>query len=87
IALEIILGFNPLQVLMTTDNNRIAPHEELLKKYNREYEDAYYIIVEETDSNEQIWRIIHKLIQIDDRNRFESVDAFMDSMKSIKGGL
>ncbi len=43
--------------------------------------------MEETDSNEQIWRIIHKLIQIDDRNRFESVDAFMDSMKSIKGGL
>ncbi len=32
IALEIILGFNPLQVLMTTDNNRIAPHEELIKK-------------------------------------------------------
>ena len=87
IALEIMLGFNPLQNIMITGGNRTVPHEELLKKYNREYEDAYYNIVEETDSNEQIWRIMHKLVQIDDRNRFESVDAFMDSMKSIEGGL
>ncbi|EUJ26007.1 Serine/threonine-protein kinase Pkn1 [Listeria grayi] len=87
IALEIILGFNPLETIMITCNNRTAPHEEVLKKYSREYEDDYYRIVEETDSNEQIWRIIYKLIQIEDRNRFESVDAFIDSMKSIEGGL
>lgn len=87
IALEIILGFNPLKSIIITHNNQTAPHEELLNKYNREYEDVYYNVVEETDLNEQIWRIIHKLIQIEDRNRFESVDSFIDSMKSIEGGL
>lgn len=83
ISLEILLGYNPLYKIIT-HRDIIYPHKILLEKYDRDIEDDIYKSVKETNFVSRLLLIIKKLIQIDDRNRFDSIDSFLDSLKAME---
>lgn len=83
ISLEILLGYNPLFKIITY-RDIIYPHKMLLEKYDRDIEDDIYKAVKETNFVSRLLLIIKKLIQVDDRNRFDSIDSFLDSLKAME---
>lgn len=83
ISLEILLGYNPLYMIESR-NNTICPHKLLLEKYDRDIEDDIYKVVKETNFVSRLLLIIKKLIQVDDRNRFDSIDSFLDSLRTME---
>lgn len=84
ISLEILLGYNPLSKIITSRASVLYPHKILLEKYDRDIEDDIYKVVKETNFVSRLLLIIKKLIQVDDRNRFDSIDSFLDSLKVME---
>ena len=83
IALEIILGYNPLYKIISEGNVAI-PHKELLNKYNRDIEDEIFRSIEENNFTARLVLIIKKLIQTEERLRFDSVNAFIKALKTME---
>lgn len=84
IALEIVIGYNPLHKIIIEESKRVNPHMELLKRYDREIEDDFFDNVEENEFTSRILLIIKKLIQVEDNLRFSSIDSFILSVNSLK---
>lgn len=82
IALEMVIGYNPLGKIIQP--NPYFPHEELLRKYNREIEDIFFDKLEEDEFNSRLFLVIKKLVQIEDRARYDSVDSFMRALTSLE---
>ncbi|ENZ7264017.1 serine/threonine protein kinase [Enterococcus faecalis] len=83
-SLEMVIGYNPLKKIIFDEGKAHAPHNELLKKFDREIEDDYYDNVEENEFTSRLLLIIKKLLQIEDELRFDSVDSFIISLNSLK---
>ncbi|WP_413524633.1 protein kinase domain-containing protein [Carnobacterium divergens] len=83
-SLEIVIGYNPLKKIIFDEGKSHAPHNELLKKFDREIEDEYYDNVDENEFTSRLLLIIKKLLQIEDELRFDSVESFMTSLNSLK---
>lgn len=83
ISLEIVLGYNPLKKIILEENCS-SPHEELLRRYNRKIEDDFFNNVEEDEFHSRLFLIIKKMIQIDDRYRYDSIDSFLVAVNSLK---
>jgi len=84
IALEILLGYNPLTKIIT-DGERVAPHTVLLNRYNRDIEDSIFKVIDEDEFTSRLLLIIKKLIQIEEHNRFDSIDSFQAALNTMKG--
>lgn len=87
IALEIVLGYNPLKKIMIEGKSATSPHEELLRKYDREIEDNFFKKLEDDEDNFKIFMIIKKLIQVDDIKRFDSIESLIVSLDILKRGV
>jgi len=86
IALEIILGYNPLNEIIRKENVIHAPHRELLARYSRDLEDKIFMKITENEFSSKLLIIIKKLIQIEERNRFDSIDSFIATLNIMKRG-
>ncbi|MBC1585697.1 protein kinase [Listeria seeligeri] len=84
IALEMIVGYNPLEKIFIGEGHIHPPHNDLLKKVDREIEDDYYDNVDENEFTSRLLLIIKKLLQIEDNLRFDTVDSFIISLNSLK---
>ena len=83
IALEVILECNPLAKIIS-DGDIIAPHEMLLKRYNRDIEDSIFKMVDENPFTSRLLLIIKKMIQVEERNRFDSIDSFLVALSTME---
>ena len=83
IALEIILGYNPLFKIIS-EGDTASPHKELIRRYDREIEDDIFRSIEENDFTSRLVLIIKKLIQIEERNRFDSVNSFILALNTVE---
>lgn len=86
ISLEILLGYNPLEKVISIPNPaiHINPHVFMLGRYEREIEDDIYKNIRESDFSSHLLLVIKKLIQIEDRNRFDSIESFLNSLKILE---
>lgn len=82
IAIEIILGYNPLKELR---NKSTEPHKELLKQYNRSIEDSLLDVMGENSSTKRLSLIINKMIQINDWDRFDSIETYINTLRTLEG--
>lgn len=82
-ALEMIIGYNPLKKIFMNEMKTL-PHQELLNRFDREIEDDYYDNVDENEFTSRLLLIIKKLLQIEDKLRFDTVDSFIISLNSLK---
>ncbi|WP_195932105.1 protein kinase domain-containing protein [Turicibacter sanguinis] len=83
IAIEMIIGYNPLKEIM--NSNSRSPHQDLLDRYDREIEDKFYDVLEENTFNSSLRIIIKKLIQVKERQRYDSVESFLKTLSSLEG--
>lgn len=84
IAMEIVLGYNPLRKIIDNEKKYSSPHDDLLKKYNRELEDDFFDNVEEDEFHSRLLLIIQKMVQIDERYRYDSIDSFLVTVTSLE---
>jgi serine/threonine protein kinase len=82
IALEIILGYNPLKEYISKTSE---PHKELLHQYNRNIEDCIYDSIGENSISKRLVLIVNKMIQISDWDRFDSIETFINTLKTLDG--
>lgn len=82
IALELATGINYLKKYHTSGFANF--HEKLLNQFEREIEDDYYDIHPETPLSSSLLLIIKKLVQIEKRLRFDSIDSLLITLKSIR---
>ena len=85
IAFEIIAGKNPLKIYI--NKMPVNPHQELLNKFDRELEDLFFDIIEETERNKQLFLLIRKMLQVDKLNRFDDIYSFQETIKILKEGI
>lgn len=63
IAFEIVSGINPLAYYIA--KNPAHPHEDIIHKFDRELEDIFFKHIDESETNQQLFIIIRKLLQPD----------------------
>lgn len=82
IALEMVIGYNPLRKII--ENGEFgSPHDDLLKKYDREIADVFYDNVQDNEFNSRLLLVIKKLVQTNKRYRFDSIDSFIVALTSL----
>ena len=84
IALEMVLGYNPLKKVIMEERKYQAPHQELLKKYKRDLEDEFFDQVEDNEFNSRLLLIIKKMVQIENRSRYDSIDSFIIALTRLE---
>lgn len=85
IALEYILDKNPLkEIIQTGNHNGKLPHTELLHKYERNIEDLFYDNLEENEASAILFMIIKKMIQVDNRLRYDTIDSFVLDLQNLR---
>lgn len=85
IALEYILGKNPLKNIIQTNNpsGRI-PHADLLNDYERSIEDSFYNRLEENETSAILFKIIQKMIQVDKNLRYDKIESFILDLQNLR---
>lgn len=85
IALEYILGKNPLKEIINQGNHTgKLPHVELLHKYGRSIEDSFYDSLDENESSAILFMIIKKMIQVDMSLRYDTIDSFIIDLQNLR---
>lgn len=85
IALELILKKNPLKEIIDRGSyNGRLPHSELLNRYDRDIEDLFYTNLDENDVSAILFVILKKMIQIEIRLRYDTIDSFILSIQSLR---
>lgn len=82
IAFEIISGINPLKYYI--DKGSVHPHEEIMSKFDRELEDIFFVNIDESKRNQQLFLIIRKLLQLDKAHRFDDIYSFQEAVNILK---
>lgn len=85
IAFEIVSGINPLAYYIA--KNPAHPHEDIIHKFDRELEDIFFKHIDESETNQQLFIIIRKLLQPDKAYRFSDVSSFQEAMNVLKEGI
>jgi serine/threonine protein kinase len=85
IALEYILGRNPLKEIIQSESVvGKLPHVELLHKYERSIEDSFYDSLEENKSSAILFMIIKKMIQVDMMLRYDTIESYILDLRNLR---
>lgn len=84
IAFEIVTDINPLKYYIDKSSNK--PHEDLLSKYDRELEDIFFANIDDSERNQLLFIIIHKMLQVENTHRFDDITSLQEAIKVLKGG-
>lgn len=85
IALEYILDKNPLkEIIQNGTHYGKLPHTELLNRYERNIEDLFYEKIDENEASAILFVIIKKMIQVDNRLRYDTMDSFILDLQSLR---
>ncbi|GEQ62032.1 hypothetical protein VL4N_14060 [Vagococcus lutrae] len=85
IALELILKKNPLKEIIDKGSyNGKIPHLELLNRYDRDIEDLFYTNLDEDGISAILFVILKKMIQVEVRLRYDTIDSFILSIQSLR---
>ena len=60
------------------------PHTELLNRYERNIEDLFYEKLDENEASAILFVIIKKMIQVDNRLRYDTMDSFILDLQSLR---
>lgn len=79
---EIITNVNPLIPYLKEQSSH--PHEKLIHRFDREVEDFYYSIVDDTPLNQKLLQIIKKLLQPDKKYRFDDISSLEEVLSTLR---
>ncbi len=82
VAFEIVTKINPIK--MYIDKSCVKPHEELLNKMDREIEDIFFSEVDENKKSQQVFLVLGKLLQVERKNRFSTIDSFKETLRVLR---
>lgn len=64
--------------------NGKIPHLELLNRYDRDIEDLFYTNLDEDGISAILFVILKKMIQVEVRLRYDTIDSFILSIQSLR---
>ncbi|NRY60867.1 protein kinase domain-containing protein [Clostridium beijerinckii] len=80
ISFEFVLGYNPLKKYIDKTNN---PHKDFFRDVNRDIEDDFFDLIEESTTTKRFYQLLCKMVQVERRYRFETMDEFREFFDTI----